>query len=81
MKSLDNNLLKELLNNTTKWYIFSDSQKQGGVGSAILEFISEMDLDVKVKSFEYDDIYIQHGDTKLLEKELGILPEQLVRRI
>ena len=81
VKPLDENLLKELSNNTTKWYIFSDSQRQGGVGSAILEFISEMDLDVKVKSFEYDDIYIQQGDTKLLEKELGILPEQLVRRI
>ena len=81
IKPLDKKLLKELATKTKKWYIFSDSQKQGGVGSAILEFISDEDLDIKLKSFEYDDIYIQHGDTKLLEEELGILPEQLAKKI
>lgn len=81
VKPLDEQLLKELAKTTKKWYIFSDSQRQGGVGSALLEFISENDLDIKVKSFEYDDIYIQHGDTKLLEEDLGILPEQLAEKI
>ncbi|MEA2019980.1 MAG: 1-deoxy-D-xylulose-5-phosphate synthase [Campylobacterota bacterium] len=81
VKPIDTELLKELSTKTKKWYIFSDSQKQGGVGSAILEFISDEDLDIKLKTFEYEDVYIQHGDTKLLEEELGILPEQLVRKI
>jgi len=81
VKPLDEELLKELSKTTKIWYIFSDSQRQGGVGSALLEFISQNDLDIKVKSFEYDDIYIQHGDTKLLEEDLGILPEQLVTKI
>ena len=81
VKPLDAELLKELATKTKKWYIFSDSQKQGGVGSALLEFISDEDLDIKVKSFEYNDTYIQHGDTKLLEEEIGILPEQLARLI
>jgi 1-deoxy-D-xylulose-5-phosphate synthase len=81
LKPLDNILLLNLAKQTKKWYVFSDSQKQAGVGSAILEFISEEDLNIKVKTFEYDDIYIQHGDTQLLEEELGILPEQLVTKI
>ena len=81
IKPLDKELLKQLAIVTSKWYIFSDSQRQSGVGSAILEFISEEDLDIKVKSFEYDDIYIQHGDTKLLEEDLGLLPEQLAKTI
>jgi len=81
VKPLDENLLKELAKTTKKWYVFSDSQKQGGVGSALLEFINENDLDIRVKSFEYDDIFIQHGDTKLVEEDLGILPFQLVDRI
>ncbi len=81
VKPLPKELLINLATYTKKWYIFSDSQKQGGVGSALLEFISENDLDIKIKSFEYDDIYIQHGDTKLLEDELGILPEQLAKQI
>ena len=46
-----------------------------------LGFISDEDLDVRLVSFEYNDIYIQHGDTKLLEESLGLLPEQLAQRI
>ena len=81
VKPLDEDLLKLLAARTTTWYIFSDSQKQGGVGSAILELVNDEDLDVKVVSFEYDDLFIQHGDTKLLEEDLGILPEQLIKKI
>jgi 1-deoxy-D-xylulose-5-phosphate synthase len=81
VKPLDKNLLKNLAKKTKIWYIFSDSQKQGGVGSALLEFINDESLDIKIISFEYDDIYIQHGDTKLLEEELEILPKQLAKKI
>ncbi|MGB3750208.1 MAG: 1-deoxy-D-xylulose-5-phosphate synthase [Arcobacteraceae bacterium] len=81
VKPLDAELLKELSKTTQRWYVFSDSQKAGGVGSALLELISDEDLDVKVTSFEYPDLYVQHGDTKLLEEELGMLPEQLAGKI
>jgi 1-deoxy-D-xylulose-5-phosphate synthase len=81
VKPMDAVLLKELSLKTKRWYVFSDSQKQGGVGSALLEMISDEDLDVKVTSFEYGDIYVQHGDTKLLEEDLGLLPEQLAQKI
>ena len=81
VKPMDATLLSKLACKTKKWYIFSDSQKAGGVGSALLEMISEEDLDVKVTSFEYPDLYVQHGDTKLLEESLGLLPEQLSLKI
>jgi len=81
VKPMDSQLLIELANRTKKWYVFSDSQKAGGVGSALLEMISDEDLDVKIKSFEYPDVYVQHGDTKLLEESLGLLPEQLAKKI
>ena len=81
VKPMDSILLKELSKKTDKWYVFSDSQKQSGVGSALLEMISDEDLDVKVTSFEYKDVYVQHGDTKLLEESLGLLPEQLAKKI
>ena len=80
VKPMDSVLLKELSLKTKRWYVFSDSQKQGGVGSALLEMISDEDLDLKVTSFEYPDKYVQHGDTKLLEQDLGILPEQLAKK-
>ena len=82
VKPLDIEMLKTLSKDYKKWYIFSDSAKMGGVGSAILEFLSEEKiLDVALTSFEYEDEFITHGNTKLVEESLGILPEQLVKII
>ncbi len=54
----------------------------GGVGSAILELLSKKKIqDVSLTTFEYDDAFITHGNTKLVEESLGILPEQLAKRI
>ena len=81
VKPLDKNMLLDLAKETNRWYIFSDSQKQAGVGSALLEFISDNDLDIKLKTFEYEDIYVQHGETKLLEEQLALLPKQMAKQI
>ncbi len=81
VKPLDKKLLTQLSTKHKDWYIFSDSQKEGGVASAILEFISAEKLDVNITSFEYGDIFIQHGENKLLEESLGMLPEQLAEKI
>jgi len=81
IKPLDEDMLLSLAKTTNKWYIFSDSQAQGGVGSLLLEFINKHNLNINLTTFEYPDIYVQHGDTKLLEEELGILPEQLALKI
>ena len=81
VKPLDRELLKDIASKSKKWYVFSDSQAQGGVGSALLEFINENSLDIRVETFEYPDVYVQHGDTKLLEENLGILAYQIAKRI
>ncbi len=80
VKPLDTRMLQELSIQHKKWYVFSDSSKAGGVASAILEFLaSEKVLDVEVVSFEYGDKFITHGNTKLVEESLGILPKQLAK--
>ena len=82
MKPLDEEMLIELSQKYKKWYVFSDSVKMGGVGSAILELLSQKRIsDVSLTSFEYDDAFITHGNTKLVEESLGILPEQLAQKI
>jgi 1-deoxy-D-xylulose-5-phosphate synthase len=54
----------------------------GGVGSALLEFLSEEEIEgVTLTTFEYDDHFITHGNTKRVEESLGILPEQLAEKI
>jgi len=81
VKPLDEILLKELALTYTKWYVFSDSSYQGGVASALLEFVSRNNLAVQIISFEYEDAFIEHGDTKIVEEDLGLLPSQLVKKI
>jgi 1-deoxy-D-xylulose-5-phosphate synthase len=82
VKPLDVEMLVTLSKTYKKWYVFSDSAKMGGVGSAILELLSEKQImDVALTSFEYDDNFITHGNTKLIEESLGILPEQLAKKI
>jgi len=82
VKPLDKEALRTLATSHKKWYIFSDSVKMGGVGSAILEFLSQEKInDVALETFEYDDAFITHGNTKLVEESLGILPEQLAQKI
>ena len=82
VKPLDKERLKELSKTHKKWFIFSDSAKIGGVGSAILELLSDEGIkDIDLTSFEYEDEFITHGNTKLVEESLGILPEQLARRV
>jgi len=82
VKPLDEDMLKDLSTKHKKWFIFSDSAKMGGVGSCILEFLAkEKILDVELTSFEYEDCFITHGNTILIEESLGILPKQLVLKI
>lgn len=82
VKPLDIDILRELVKKYKKWYIFSDSAKIGGVGSAILEFLSAENItEVELVSYEYDDQFITHGSTQLIEESLGLLPKQLAETI
>ncbi|MDX9900727.1 MAG: 1-deoxy-D-xylulose-5-phosphate synthase [Aliarcobacter sp.] len=82
VKPIDKDILVELSKKYDNWYVFSDSQKQGGVASAILEVLNEKRIhNVEVTSFEYDDSFIEHGETKQVEESLGLLPEQLVLKV
>jgi len=82
VKPLDEEMLQRLAQHYKRWYLFSDSARKGGVGSAILEFLSEKGMgEVTLTSFEYDDDFITHGNTRLVEESLGLLPEQLAQRV
>lgn len=82
VKPLDSEMLQRLAKVHKKWFVFSDSAKMGGVGSAITEFLSDNNIhDVTLTSFEYSDDFITHGNTKVVEESLELLPEQLARKV
>jgi len=82
VKPLDEEMLHTMTIKHKKWFIFSDSSKMGGVASALLEFLAkEKILDIEVVSFEYEDSFITHGNSKLVEESLGLLPAQLAKKV
>jgi 1-deoxy-D-xylulose-5-phosphate synthase len=82
VKPLEEALLGELAMMHRRWYVFSDSVAMGGVGSALMEWLARMGIrDVQVHTFEYPDHFIRHGNTRLVEESLGLLPEQLAKTI
>jgi len=81
VKPLDEVLLTSLAEKYTQWYVFSDSAKIGGVGSLLLSLKEKCTLHVKIKTFEYEDAFITHGATHLIEERLGISVSQLAEAI
>lgn len=82
VKPLDEEMLKRMAVEHSEWFVFSDSAKMGGVGSALLEFLAKEGItSVHVTSFEYEDAFITHGKTAVVEESLGLLPERLAERV
>ena len=78
VKPLDESGLRKLANQYKKWFIFSDSSKIGGVASAIFELGI---TGIEIISFEYEDTFIPHGNTTLVEESLQIRPQDLAKRV
>jgi 1-deoxy-D-xylulose-5-phosphate synthase len=72
IKPLDTEMLNDLSSRFDHIITIEDGQKMGGFGSAVLEAISEDDLDLKVKMMGYDDKFIDHGSQAQLISEQGL---------
>ena len=72
--SLIGNLAKEIKSVLT----VEENVVQGGFGSAVLEHLSEMDIDgLKIKMLGLPDKFIEHGPQNLLRKILGLDAEKI----
>lgn len=81
-KPIDEEMLLDLAKQCKIWYIFSDSAKKGGIGEILASFLQDNSLiNIKIKSFEYKDAFIKHGNTTLVEKNLGLGIEEISNTI
>jgi 1-deoxy-D-xylulose-5-phosphate synthase len=70
-KPLDEKMLREVFENYTHIITVEDGCIQGGVGSAVLEFMADHQLNAIVKRLGIPDQYIEHGEQPELWKECG----------
>lgn len=82
IKPLDEEALKTLASEYKNWFVFSDSAKQGGVASALMEFFSDKNIfDIKITSFEYEDLFLPSGKTDKIEEFIKIQPCDLAAKV
>ena len=71
-KPLDEELLHNVFNKFKTVVVFEEGVKQGGVGSAVLEFASQKLYQVPIHLEGVSDIFVPHGDTDELFQEIGL---------
>lgn len=81
-KPLDEELLSDLAQKTTRWFVFADCTQIGGVGSLLTSFLQKHGFtQIKLLSFEYEDKFIEHGKTSQVQHFLGLSAEKIAQRI
>lgn len=71
VKPLDEALLHEVFSNYSKIITVEDGCIQGGMGSAILEFMADHQYNALIKRLGIPDQVIEHGEQSELHKECG----------
>ena len=80
-KPLDEKMLREVFENYTHIITVEDGCLQGGVGSAVLEFMADHELNAIVKRLGIPDQYIEHGEQPELWKECGFDAEAIAAAV
>lgn len=68
IKPLDEEMLEETSRKYNNIFTIEDGVISGGMGSGILEFYNKKNIQVNLKAFAYDDIFITHGEIEELHK-------------
>ena len=68
IKPLDKNQLNKIFSNCEHIITIEDGCKNGGFGSAILEYANEMKYNNPITILGIDDVFIEHGTTEELHR-------------
>lgn len=77
VKPIDEQMLHEVFSSYTTVLTIEDGAIAGGMGSAILEFMSENGYQCKVKRLGIPDRFVEHGSQMALYKEIGLDMESI----
>ncbi|MBN8652335.1 MAG: 1-deoxy-D-xylulose-5-phosphate synthase [Cytophagales bacterium] len=80
-KPLDAELLHDVFTRFSKLITIEDGCVQGGVGSAVLEFMADNQYAAQVKRLGIPDAIVEHGEQLELHKECGMDAEGIVTTV
>jgi 1-deoxy-D-xylulose-5-phosphate synthase len=80
VKPLDRDILARYAKNACALVTLEDHVLMGGFGSAVLEALSDMGLDVPVERIGWPDQFIEHGKVDALRERYGITAQAAADR-
>jgi 1-deoxy-D-xylulose-5-phosphate synthase len=81
VKPLDREMLAAYAQKVTVMVTFEDSVLMGGFGSAVLEALNEMGLDVPVVRIGWPDHFVEHGKVDQLRAANGVSVEAAMAKL
>lgn len=81
VKPLDEELILEWVQKTGHLITIEEHVLAGGFGSAVLELLQKVDLQVKVKRMGVPDRFVRHGKQEILREEVGLTVENIVQQV
>ena len=81
LKPIDENILEEVGRKFKRVITVENGARQGGLGSAVLEWMNDHDYAPKVIRLGLPDRFVEHGTVEELQKITGIDEESIIKAI
>ena len=81
VKPLDEDILRKYLSEAQAFVSIEDGSVAGGAGSAVQEFCSDNNINVKSKLFGIPDIFIEHQSREEMIEECGLKASRIIKEI
>jgi 1-deoxy-D-xylulose-5-phosphate synthase len=81
LKPIDENILEEVGRKFKRVITVENGARQGGLGSAVLEWMNDRDYAPKVIRLGLPDRFVEHGTVEELQKIAGIDEESIIKAI
>ena len=81
VKPLDEGLLLELAANHTRLITLEEHSLQGGFGSAVVEFVSDRGLPLRVERIGVPSVLVQHNKAEKQRAAVGLSAEHVAARV
>lgn len=81
IKPLDRQMMDKIVDSKLPTYVLEDSAKISGLGSSILEYLSDSSQNIKIKIYGLPDEFILQGSREEIYKKYGLDPETITKEI
>lgn len=82
LKPLDKETILKSIEKTKNVITIEDNLSKGGLGTAVIEAVNESKIDnIKIKTFGYNDIFVEHGTVEELENKYNLSSKKIALMI